>query len=192
MNDFKESLKVERESSGEIIITEQLTKLLIELMKGNISKKELMEKTDIGDKGTVELKIAELVARNPRLVPLYDEYISRKREDFEGYEFRAEAIEMLRSDYSQTEMAKKIGVSRRSFSTKIKKLQEKNSDNILGILLQEHAERKLRRETISEELLIKINLSLDEYEQQYPVGPTRYEKRNPIEVKREYLQKVIS
>lgn len=36
MNEFKESLKVGRENSGEIIITEPLKNMLIELMKGNI------------------------------------------------------------------------------------------------------------------------------------------------------------
>ena len=92
MNEFKESLKVERENSGEIIITEPLKNMLIELMKGNISKKELMEITGMGDKGTVELKIKEIVAQNPELALLYNEYVSRKSEDFLGYEFRTEAI----------------------------------------------------------------------------------------------------
>ena len=146
MNEFKESLVVSRKASGEIIITEQFKNLLIELMKGNISKKELMSLTGIGDKGTVELKIKELVAINPNLEPLYSEYEAGKRENFEGYDFRAEAIEMLRKDYSQSLMAKKIGVSIRSFSTKMKMLQENNSENILGILLKEHAQRKMKRQ----------------------------------------------
>lgn len=192
MNDFKESLKVEREKSGEIIITEQLQNLLIELMKGNISKKELMERTHIGDKGTVELKIQEVVTQNPELKPLYNDYIDRKNENFEGYIFRAEAIEMLRNDYSQSFMAEKIGVSRRGFSGKIKKLQEKNSDNILGKLLKEHAERKMKKLTIDDDVLLAINISLDEYEQQYPVGLARYEKRNTLEIRRDNLQKVVS
>lgn len=191
MNDFKESLKVERKISGEIIITEPLKNLLIELMKGNISKKEVMEKTGIGDKGTVELKIQELVALKPQLKPLYDEYISRKSENFEGYEFRAEAIEMLRKDCSQTAMAEKLGVARRTFSSKMKKLQGKNIDNILGILLREHALRKEKKIPVPDDILLLINLQLDEYEQQYPVGSTRYEKRNPLEVKRENLQRVV-
>jgi len=192
MNDFKESLKVEREKSGEIIVTEPLKKLLIELMKGNISKKELMETTRIGDKGTVELKIQEIVAQNPELEQLYNEYVARKSENFQGYEFRAEAIEMLRKDCSQSAMAKKIGVTTRTFSAKMKKLQEKNSDNILGILLNEHAARKMKRIPITDDVLLIINLKLDEYEQQYPVGTARYEKRDVLEIKRENLQRVVS
>lgn len=192
MNNFKESLKVEREKSGEIIITEQLKDLLIELMKGNISKKELMERTHIGDKGTVELKIQEIVTRNPELKPLYNDYIARKSENFAGYEFRAEAIEMLRHDYSQSYMAEKIGVTRRGFSGKMKQLQERNSNNILGKLLKEHAMRKIKKMPIDDEGLLAINLSLDEYEQQFPVGLTRYEKRNTLEIRRDNLQKVVS
>jgi hypothetical protein len=167
-------------------------KLLIELMKGNISKKELMAQTGIGDKGTVELKIEELVALKPQLKPLYDEYISKKSENFYGYQFRAEAIEMLRKDASQSTMAEMLGIARRTFSSKMKKLQEKNIDNILGILLREHATRKEKKIPVSDEVLLLINLQLDEYEQQYPVGTSRYEKRNPLEVKRENLQRVVS
>ena len=192
MNDFKESLKVERDKFGKITVTESLKNLLIELMKGNITKPELMARTGIGDKGTVELKIKEIVAENPELRPLYEEYLAGKRENFMGYQFRAEAIEMLRKDCSQSYMAKKIGVSIRSFSFRMKKLQEQNSDNILGQLLKQHAERKLSKLPITQQELLAINLKLDEYEEQYPVGLSRYEKRNPLEVKRENLQKVVS
>ena len=192
MNEFKESLKVERKSSGEIIITEQLKNILIELMKGNISKKELMEMTGIGDKVSIETKITEIVAEDNKLKPLYEEYIARKRENFEGYEFRAEAIEMLRRDYSQSVMAKLIGVSRRSFSTKMKQLQEKNDGNILGDLLKRHADRKMKRQEISDEEIVAINLALDKYEKQYPVGLVKYDKRTTIEARRENLERVIS
>lgn len=194
MNEFKESLKVVRKNSGEIIITEQLKSLLIELMKGNIFKKELMEITGIGDEGSVERKIEEIVGGKDKekLKPLYDEYISKKRENFEGYEFRAEAIEMLRRDYSQSVMAKLLGIPRKSFSTKMKKLQEKNKENILGDLLKEHAERKMKRQEITDEEIIKINLALDEYEEQFPVGLVKYEKRTSQEVRKQTLEKVIS
>lgn len=192
MNDFKESLKVERDKFGKISITEPLKKLLIELMKGNISKPELMSITGIGDKTTVEIKIKEIVAENPELRPLYEEYLAGKRENFMGYQFRAEAIEMLRKDYSQSVMAKKIGVSRRSFSFRIQELQKQNSDNTLGRLLKEHAERKLSKIPLTNEGLLAINLELDEYEEQCPVGLSRYEKRNPLEVRRENFQKIVS
>ena len=192
MNEFKESLKVERDKFGKITITESLKNLLIELMKGNISKNEVMSITGIGDKTTVELKIKEIVAENPELRPLDEEYLAGKREDFMGYQFRAEAIEMLRKDYSQSAMAKKIGISRRSFSFRMQELQKQNSHNILGRLLKEHAERKLSKKTLTAEGLLAINLELDEYEQQYPVGLCRYEKRNPLEVRRENFQKVVS
>lgn len=192
MNEFKESLKVEREKSGEIIITESLRKLLIELMRGNISKKEVMEKTGIGDKGTVELKIQTIVAQNPELQPLYDEYFSRKSKNFDGYEFRAEAIEMLRMDLSQTDMAKRLGVSRRAFSTKIQQLQEKNSDNALGALLKAHSFRKERKRRLTAEEAVAMHMALDKYEEQYPIGTTRYEERSPLEVRREHLQSVLS
>jgi hypothetical protein len=195
MNNFKEELKVElaeRDEFGRIKITDSLKNLLIELMRGNISKPELMSRTGIGDKTTVELKIKEIVADNPELRPLYEEYSSKKRENFMGYQFRAEAIEMLRKDYSQSFMAKKIGVSVRSFSFRMKRLQEENSDNALGRLLKQHTERKLRKLPITSQEILLINLQLDEYEEKYPVGQSRYEKRDTLEIRKENFQKVVS
>ena len=144
------------------------------------------------DFDSVKIKIKELVVKNHELEPLYNEYISRKREDFSGYDFRQEAIEMLREDKSQSAMAEEIGVSRRTFSTKIKQLQARNKDNILGRLLEEHAERKIKRVELTDEEKVIINLELDKYEEQFPVGTTRYERRDSQEIRREYLQRVIN
>lgn len=191
MNEFKESLVVSRESSGKIIITEQLKDILIELMKGNISKQEVMNLTCIADKQTVEIKIQEVVAENSELSLLYEEYMSRKNTNFNGYNFRAEAIEMLRGDYSQSFIAKKIGVSRRTFSTKMKQLAEINQENILGQLLKQHAQRQMKRQIVDDIELLKINMQLDEYEKEFPVGLTRYEKRNAIQVRRDNVFKVV-
>ena len=191
MNEFKESLGVSRESSGKIIITNPLKDLLIELMKGNISKQDVMNLTGIADKQTVEIKIQEIVAENPELSLLYEEYMSRKNTNFNGYNFRAEAIEMLRGDYSQSFIAKKIGVSRRTFSTKMKELAERNQKNILGQLLKQHAERQMKRQIIDDIELVKINNQLDEYEKEFPVGVARYEKRSAIQVRKENVLKVV-
>lgn len=188
---IEDTKSVEREKSGKIIITEPLKNLLIELMKGNISKKEVMEKAGIGDKATIERKLEEVALSDTKLQPLYEEYVSHKSEDFEGYNFRAEAIEMLRKDYSQSVMANKIGVNRRSFSTKIKKLAEENKENILGELLANHADRKMKRQQISLKERLEINLLLDQYEEEFPIGVSRYESRKPQEVRIENMQRVI-
>ena len=191
MNDFKERIKVERSNVGEIIITDELKRVLIRLMKGEITKQEAILTTGIGDKGTIERKIQELVSLDPRLIELYNEYVARKSKDFNGYTFRAEAIDMLRNDCSQSLMAERIGVNRRSFSTKIKKLQEENADNELGVLLKEHAERKMKRRELSTREIAIINCILDEYEEKYPVGTARYEHMNIIELRLQTLSRII-
>ena len=191
MNDFKEGYKVERKNTGEIVITNALKEILIELLKGNLTKNEVMDRTGISDKTTVEIKLKQLVALNPELSLLFEEYMSRKSVNFNGYNFRAETIDMLRNDYSQSFMAEKIGINRRTFSGKIKKLQEENSDNELGKLLQEHADRKMRRKEISPEELIKINFMLDEYEEKYPVGAVCYTTANPVEERFEHISKIL-
>lgn len=191
MNEFKESMSVSRENSGKIIITETLKKLLIELMQGKISKQEVMNLTGIGDKKTIEIKIQEIVSENPELRLLYEEYMARKSTDFNGYNFRPEAIEMLRNNYSQSYMAEKICVSRRTFSTKIKQLAEKNQDNILGQLLSQHAERQMKRQELTDVELIRVNVQLDEYEEKYPVGKIRYEKIDSIEARKDNVCRII-
>jgi len=191
MNEFKENLAVSRENSGKIIITDALKKLLIDLIKGNITKQEVMNLTGIADKKTVEIKIQEIVAENPELTLLYEEYMARKSMNFAGYNFRPEAIEMLRGDYSQSFMAEKIGINRRSYSTKIKKLAEENKDNILGKLLYEHANRQMKRQKADSFELVKINMLLDQYEEEFPVGLIQFEKGNALEKRKEIISKVI-
>lgn len=191
MNEFKESYRVEREDGGKIIMTDTLKEILIDLLKGNISKKDVMSKTGIGDKQTIEIKIQEMVAANPELTLLYEEYVARKSKNFNGYNFRAEAIEMLQNDYSQSQMAEKIGINRRSFSTKMKKLEEENFDNQLGQLLREHSERKMKRQELTNKEKVKIQCMLDEYMEEHPVAQTRYEDRNPIEVRLETITRVL-
>ena len=132
-----------------------------------------------------------MISIYPELELLYREYLTRKSANFNGYNFRAEAIEMLRGDYSQSTMSERIGVNRRSFSTKIKKLQEENFDNELGVLLREHAIRKMKRMEITDEEKIRINRILDEYEEKYPVGLARYENRNSIEVRLQNISRMI-
>lgn len=184
---------VPRTRSGQIIITEALKGLLIECMRGNITKKEVMERTGIGDKGTVEIKIQQLVAQNPELTELYKRYLERKRKlSRKEYDFKAEAIQMLRMDLSQTEMAAIIGVPVRTFSTKMKELQKANKDNQLGTLLEEHFSRKMRRQKQTAEKYFLMCVALDEYEKEHPVGNARYDQRDPLEIRREYLQKVVS
>ena len=88
-------------------------------------------------------------------------------------------------------MAEKIGVNRRSYSTKMKKLEKENEDNILGRLLFEHADRKMRRQEISPVELVRINVQLDQYEEEFPVGTTIYEKKSAIEERKENVLKLI-
>lgn len=197
MNDFKESLKVERDKSGKIIINNQLEKQLITFMEGKICKNKLMEVTGISDKNTVEIKIEELVAHKPELKGLYEFYISRKRKSFKDYDFLAETIEMLREDYSQTDMAKRIQVNRRTFSTKVKKIEEKNKYNILGSLLRDHSDRNIKearkKETIEEKRtrIARINKELDEFLSENDLNIQKLECNELTKIRIENMEKTV-
>lgn len=62
----------------------------------------------------------------------------------------------------------------------------------MGKLLSEHAYAKEKKIPLTEEDILFVNIRLDEYEEQYPVGTSRYEEGTSLEERREYLQKVVS
>jgi hypothetical protein len=99
---------------------------------------------------------------------------------------------MLRKELSQSEMAVRLGVPIRSFSTKMQRLQEANKGNTLGRLLEEHAHRKMKRKVQTAEEYFLMCIALDDYEEEHPLGEYRYGNRNSLDIRREYLQRVVS
>lgn len=70
------------------------------------------------DVKTLKQKIQNLASSDIEWNKLFSEY-NGKRNDYNGYDFKAEMIEMLIEDLSQTQMAKKIGIPRETLTTKI-------------------------------------------------------------------------
>ena len=73
------------------------------------------------DVKTLKQKIQNLASSDIEWNKLFSEY-NGKRNDYNGYDFKAEMIEMLIEDLSQTQMAKKIGIPRETLTTKINQL----------------------------------------------------------------------
>lgn len=197
MNDFKERYIVtensnnviERKKGGEIIITSALKAQIIDLLQGKIEKKDIK---GIGDEETIERIMLKIVAENLELDALLYKYKEKGRTNYEGYNFRPEAIEMLRQDCSQTDMAAKLNIPRKSFSVFMKRVREENADNELGQLLREHSERKIKKIDLDEDEKNEINKILDRYEIEHPVGEARFESKDPIKSRYDNLRKLLS
>lgn len=73
------------------------------------------------DVKTLKQKIQNLASSDIKWNKLFSEY-NGKRNDYNGYDFKAEMIEMLIEDLSQTQMAKKDRNTKRNFNNKDKSI----------------------------------------------------------------------
>ena len=123
------------------------------------------------DVKTLKQKIENLASTDIEWNKLFSEYYG-KRNDYNGYDFKSEMIEMLTEDLSQTQMAKKIGIPRETLTTKINQLDD---DDELKQELKNHSTRKKNHRKLSDEEKLKLMIFVDEYR-----------KKNNIEKSQEY------
>lgn len=123
------------------------------------------------DVKTLKQKIENLASTDIEWNKLFSEYYG-KRNDYNGYDFKSEMIEMLTKDLSQTQMAKKIGIPRETLTTKINQLDD---DDELKQELKNHSTRKKNHRKLSDEEKLKLMIFVDEYR-----------KKNNIEKSQEY------
>lgn len=111
------------------------------------------------DVKTLKQKIQNLASSDIEWNKLFSEY-NGKRNDYNGYDFKAEMIEMLIEDLSQTQMAKKIGIPRETLTTKINQLGDNDE---LKQELKKHSTRKKNHKKLSDEEKLKLMIFIDEY-----------------------------
>lgn len=111
------------------------------------------------DVKTLKQKIQNLASSDIEWNKLFSEY-NGKRNDYNGYDFKAEMIEMLIEDLSQTQMAKKIGIPRETLTTKINQLWDNDE---LKQELKKHSTRKKNHKKLSDEEKLKLMIFIDEY-----------------------------
>lgn len=111
------------------------------------------------DVKTLKQKIQNLASSDIEWNKLFSEY-NGKRNDYNGYDFKAEMIEMLIEDLSQTQMAKKIGIPRETLTTKINQLGDNDE---LKQELKKHSTRKKNHKNLSDEEKLKLMIFIDEY-----------------------------
>lgn len=143
------------------------------------------------DVKTLKQKIENLASNDIEWNKLFSEYYG-KRNDYNGYDFKSEMIEMLIEDLSQTQMAKKIGIPRETLTTKINQLDD-NDD--LKQELQKHSLRKKNHRKLSFEEKLKLMVFIDEYIKKNDIEKSReYEvtKGSKVEQRLFYLNQILN
>lgn len=143
------------------------------------------------DVKTLKQKIQNLASSDIEWNKLFSEY-NGKRNDYNGYDFKAEMIEMLIEDLSQTQMAKKIGIPRKTLTTKINQLWDNDE---LKQELKKHSTRKKNHKKLSDEEKLKLMIFIDEYIEKNNIEKGRkYEntKGTKIEQRLFYLNQILN
>ena len=143
------------------------------------------------DVKTLKQKIQNLASSDIEWNKLFSEY-NGKRNDYNGYDFKAEMIEMLIEDLSQTQMAKKIGIPRETLTTKINQLGDNDE---LKQELKKHSTRKKNHKKLSDGEKLKLMIFIDEYIEKNNIEKGReYEntKGTKIEQRLFYLNQILN
>ena len=143
------------------------------------------------DVKTLKQKIQNLASSDIEWNKLFSEY-NGKKNDYNGYDFKAEMIEMLIEDLSQTQMAKKIGIPRETLTTKINQLGDNDK---LKQELKKHSTRKKNHKKLSDEEKLKLMIFIDEYIEKNNIEKGReYEntKGTKIEQRLFYLNQILN
>lgn len=143
------------------------------------------------DVKTLKQKIQNLASSDIEWNKLFSEY-NGKKNDYNGYDFKAEMIEMLIEDLSQTQMAKKIGIPRETLTTKINQLGDNDE---LKQELKKHSTRKKNHKNLSDEEKLKLMIFIDEYIEKNNIEKGRdYEntKGTKIEQRLFYLNQILN
>ena len=159
-----------------------------------VSKKmtlEEMAKLYNMDVKTLKKKIEDLASNDIEWNKLFSEYYG-KRNDYNGYDFKSEMIQMLEEDMSQTQMAKKIGIPRETLTTKINQLSDNDE---LKQELKKHSTRKKNHRKLSSEEKLKQMIFVNEYREKNNIEKSReYEatKGSKVEKRLFYLNQILN
>lgn len=159
-----------------------------------VSKKmtlEEMAKLYNMDVKTLKQKIEDLASNDIEWNKLFSEYYG-KRNDYNGYDFKSEMIQMLEEDMSQTQMAKKIGIPRETLTTKINQLSDNDE---LKQELKKHSTRKKNHRKLNSEEKLKQMIFVNEYREKNNIEKSReYEatKGSKVEQRLFYLNQILN
>lgn len=176
--EFLQRIKQIEKSDFQKVVSKQMT------------LEKMAKKYDM-DVKTLKQKIENLASNDIEWNKLFSEYYG-KRNDYNGYDFKSEMIQMLEEDMSQTQMAKKIGIPRETLTTKINQLSDNDE---LKQELKKHSTRKKNHKKLSSEEKLKQMIFVNEYREKNNIEKSReYEatKGSKVEQRLFYLNQILN
>lgn len=176
--EFLQRIKQIEKSDFQKVVSKQMT------------LEKMAKKYDM-DVKTLKQKIENLASNDIEWNKLFSEYYG-KRNDYNGYDFKAEMIQMLEEDISQTQMADIIGIPRETLTTKINQLSDNDE---LKQELKKHSTRKKNHRKLSSEEKLKLMIFTDEYREKNNIKKGQEYKNtkgSKIEQRLFYLSQILS
>lgn len=176
--EFLQRIKQIEKSDFQKVVSKQMT------------LEKMAKKYDM-DVKTLKQKIENLASNDIEWNKLFSEYYG-KRNDYNGYDFKAEMIQMLEEDISQTQMADIIGIPRETLTTKINQLSDNDE---LKQELKKHSTRKKNHRKLSSEEKLKQMIFVNEYREKNNIEKSReYEatKGSKVEQRLFYLNQILN
>lgn len=185
MKQIEETMQDNKVNSTVLQIEEGLLEdVFLRTMNGELSLEQARIMLGNIDKETLRSKFQEQMRKMLKdevLLEKYKESQKSKRGDYSGINFRVIAIEMIRGDYTQTEMAEFLEIPVRTVSREFEKLKD-DEDKELYDLIKFYSDRKMKKQDFREGERMLLKLALDMYEKKnadllLPVERTKTEER---------------
>lgn len=191
---FKERLKFNKASTT-INLDDRIKDIATNILKGEISAREAERRYNI-DRETIKRKINQLVKEENILLKEYVEYLNKSGKDYGGINFKGLIIQMICDNLSQSEIATNYGIPARTVSRELEKIGKSNleEDKTLYKIAKKYADRKMKREIITDDELKKYRIILEELFENIEIINLDAESKDDIEIHNleQFLEQVKS
>lgn len=190
-NHFRGRLRYNQAKSTAIELDGFMRSIIMSILKGEKTAKAVEEQYGI-DSETIRHKINEFVQSDKSFLKEYIAYQNKKGHDYGYINFIGLIVEMIKSDVSQSEIAREYGIPSRVISREIEKLGK--SDNPEEVKLYDIAkicaDRKMRRVALSRFERVLYTRLVDEMFGDVPIMNEK--SRTDLEIERleEFMKQV--
>lgn len=162
----KQLFENKKNSTTVNIPKEELEKQTLKVIQGKALLEEAAKECGVYIQ-TFREKMLEYIngSNDDELKRKYVEYQSRINPDYSFINFKALFIEMLKSDMSQSEIAKVYGIPARTVSRELEKFKTSKEFEEIYKMAKESAERKVTRKPFTEHERILMDLILNKYKE---------------------------
>lgn len=171
LHEFQEALKNNKKTINRIEISDQTLK---EICESICDRKDTLRNIASNlsiDEGTLREKINEFLCKseNKELLKRYMQYQNSIHPDYSHINFKALAVEMLRSGLSQSQLAAEYEIPIRTMSREMEKLKDEEKYQKLYYACKGYADKKMKKQKLTQFEKILIEMILMEYDDEGPI-----------------------